>query len=211
MEIRITPVELYFLGTILHAKQIDYTYIAAMENIQNNFELHSQEAITHLVSLGIVDEDFSGELHVSEEVKEIVNPLFFSEKESSVDVCSISEHSRVDVYKFHFLDERVTLVTGENEFLIIKSVDDLFLIDFVNALISENSESNESYSSKNFDYDSITRLIAVKNTVGPIVRVYYEANDTVFVENEIDIISSVSKESFIQEVISLLKGYRYDL
>lgn len=211
MDIKITPVELYFLGALLHANQIDYTYIAAMENIQDNYELHYKEAIAHLVSLGIVDEDFSGELSVCDEVKDILYPLFFGEKESSVDVCWIAEPSHVDVYKFHFLDDRITLVSGEGNYLVIKGIDIIYLTDFVYSLFTKETDATESIDINDFNYDSITRLIAVKNTVESLVRIYYDTDDAIFVENEINKVSGISKEEFVIEVVSLLKGYRYGI
>ena len=44
-ECRLTPVELYFLGVLLNAEYIDYEYIAALPDIQNNYRVIEEQTL----------------------------------------------------------------------------------------------------------------------------------------------------------------------
>ena len=43
-EITLSPEELYYLGSVLQAKYIDYAYVAAMDDIGQNYALFESEA-----------------------------------------------------------------------------------------------------------------------------------------------------------------------
>ncbi len=86
-EIILTPEELYYLGTLLQAKYIDYAYVAAMDDIGQNYKLFEKETGAALVSKGILLEDFSGNTEISEAAAGLLRPIFFGETETSIDIC----------------------------------------------------------------------------------------------------------------------------
>ena len=47
-EVQVTPEELYYLGKCMQAKFIDYAYIAAMNDIQQNYTLQEQRSLETL-------------------------------------------------------------------------------------------------------------------------------------------------------------------
>ena len=79
--ITVTARELYFIGKYLHAKYIDYTYIALLPDIQRRYPLHEQQALESLEEKEILEEDFSGNIEIAEEAEEFFHPLFFGETE----------------------------------------------------------------------------------------------------------------------------------
>ena len=56
----LTPKELYCLGGILSARYIDYAYIAALDDIGQDYALFEKETRASLVAKGMLEEDFSG-------------------------------------------------------------------------------------------------------------------------------------------------------
>lgn len=102
-EIVITPVELYFAGKFLQAKYIDYTYVAAMDDIMSDYASAEKEAVEGLVSAGIMTEDFSGNLEVTVRAKRILNPIFFGEMEATVEIYSVDDKSQKILFAFIFM------------------------------------------------------------------------------------------------------------
>ena len=80
--ITLSPQELYFLGTVLDARYIDYDYISHMPDIQKRYSVHEQETMSQLADKGYVDEDFSGNVTVNDEIRELLEPVFFGEIEA---------------------------------------------------------------------------------------------------------------------------------
>ena len=75
-EIVLTPEQLYFMGRLLQAQYIDYAYVAAMNDINQNFTLFETEAKASLVSARILMEDFGGNVEVDPTVLGILTPIF---------------------------------------------------------------------------------------------------------------------------------------
>ena len=97
----LTPMELYFLGKSMHAKYIDYHYIAAMPDIQKRHELLEERTLEALTEAGIADEDFSGHVEIEEEAAALLEPVFFGETEVTVEGSAI--------VRIHILPDRITL------------------------------------------------------------------------------------------------------
>lgn len=106
-ELKLTPVELFFLGAQMNAKYIDYNYIAAMPDIQKRYALHEQRALEALEERGILEEDFSGNVELDEEIQELLKPVFFGEVESRLD----AEQS----YNIHLHNGKITLAIMEED------------------------------------------------------------------------------------------------
>ncbi len=206
-EIILTPEELYYLGSFLQAKYIDYAYIAAMSDIKQNYKLFEKETRASLVSSGIIIEDFAGNIEIDESVRTLLTPIFFGETETSLDICEIGVNSSVTVYKFHFYDETITMVTGHQEKLIVKSIDLIEIQQIVEKLLPANYNPKSITISDIADLE-VTRFIAAKSIlVGntSTVKTYIEAGNVLYQENE-ENIESISKEMFISNVCEIVKG-----
>lgn len=106
-ELKLTPVELFFLGAQMNAKYIDYNYIAAMPDIQKRYALHEQRALEELEERGILEEDFSGNVELDEEIRELLEPVFFGDVESRLD----AEQS----YNIHLYNGKITMAVMEED------------------------------------------------------------------------------------------------
>lgn len=105
--VTISPIELFFLGNCMHAKYIDYAYIAAMPDIQKRYALHEQQALERLEEKGILEEDFSGNVEIDEDMELLFKPVFFGETESRID------NGRS--YRIHIMDESMTMSILEDD------------------------------------------------------------------------------------------------
>lgn len=206
-EIVLTPEELYYMGRFLQAKYIDYAYVAAMNDISQNFALFENEAKASLVSAGILMEDFGGNVEVDPVVLSVLKPIFFGEVETSIDICGIGEMSTVAVYKYHFYDGAVTMVTGEKGKLLIKTADQIAIREKVESLISETYNA-ESQIVETIDKAHVTRFIAFKRIhVGTtsMVKIYIES-DGVFYQEKEESIESVTRTQFVSDAFDVVKG-----
>ncbi len=102
--ITITPEELYYLGEQMGALYMDYDYVASMEDIQMNSLLYESRVKTGLAAKGLLEEDFSGNIELSEWAKELLKPVFFATFESSVDYCGTGGEE-VETVKFYGSDD----------------------------------------------------------------------------------------------------------
>lgn len=204
----LSPEELYYLGTTLQARYIDYAYVAAMNDIKQNYALFETETRASLVSSGVLMEDFSGNVEVDAAALALLKPIFFGETETSVDVCALGEPNRVLVYKMHFCDGAVTLVTCESGKLVLKSIDQLGIKDLVSGLLPANYAGTDD-TVAGIDKEKITRFIAVKQAVvgrSAQVKTYIEAEGVLHRETEDGRIERLSGDRFIEDVYTVVKG-----
>ena len=136
-EIILTPGELYYLGRLLQAKYIDYSYIAAMEDISKDYSLFEKETQASLVSSGALIEDFSGNIEIDSSITDVLNPVFFGEFESSIHDCILGEEQAFTVMKFHLYDAAITMVTHKNGKFILKKIDLLEIKEIIENLLSK--------------------------------------------------------------------------
>ena len=206
-EIILTPEELYYMGRFLQAQYIDYAYVAAMSDIKQNYALFEKETRNSMISSGYIMEDFSGNVEADQKIIDLLNPIFFGEVETSLDICDIGDENTVSVYKFHFHDGVTTMVTGKDGKLRIKAIDQLCIKKMVEDLLPVGYNVESSIISEPTE-KIVTRFIAAKSIfVGKtsIVKTYIQADDTLYQENE-ENIQSVSKEMFISDVYEIVKG-----
>ena len=206
-EIELTPEELYYLGSFMQAKYIDYAYVAAMSDIKQNYSLFENETKASLVSSGILMEDFSGQVEIDEETAGLLKPIFFGETETSLDICSLGDENAVSVHKFHFYDGIITMVTGNDGKLIIKSIDQVGIRTIVEGLLPDDYDVVSSIVTE-VSEKTVTRFIAAKSIfIGKTsaVKTFLEADGIFYQENE-DYVESLSKEMFINDIFNIVKG-----
>jgi len=205
----LTPRELYCLGGILNAKYIDYAYIAALDDIGQDFELFKKETLASLVSKGILMEDFSGNMGLDEDYAQFLIPIFFGTIETSLNVCTIGEELRVDIYNYHFHNGKTTLVKNQDNELFVCRVDSDCILATVKALLHENYSAESNQAIANFDKSKVTRFISAKSiNVGKISRVktFIDYDNILCTEVDEAGLISLSDEDFIKGVFDIIKG-----
>ena len=115
-EIRMSLVELYYLGTLMEAKYIDYSYIVAMPDIGKQYDLHEQEALAGLEKAGLIDVDFGGDAEVTDAARRLAEPVFFG---------TIETRANLDGQRnFHAHQGRITQARIDGEDILLASMTD---------------------------------------------------------------------------------------
>lgn len=208
-EILLTPEELYYLGSAVQAKYIDYAYVAAMDDIGQNYALFENDAKNSLVNSGILMEDFSGNAELDPNAEILTRPIFFGERESSIDICEIGEEISVTVSKYHFLDGNITMVSGKDGKLCIKGVSSDEIRSFTESILSEDYPQITPTVRDNIAKERVSRFFAVKAvSLGKqsIVKTYIESDGVIYHEKENGALESVPRETFVNDVYDIIKG-----
>ena len=161
--IKLQPEELFFLGEIMQAEYIDYSYIEAMGDIQARFAVIKKEAIASLGEKGLVKESISGRLRVRPLAEELCGPIFFGPKETVAVVFRNGKRQEAYTKFFHFKEEDITCVTMENGILKIEKTDLKEIEDYANTLF-DTAASNPSEISK-MNFHDVTDIIKIKSGV----------------------------------------------
>ena len=196
-ELILKPEELYYLGNKVKAKYIDYTYIAGMKDIQKNYELYESNVRNSLEKQGFIQEDFSGEIEISDYVKRLVEPIFFGEFESEIDECTIDEEKKVNSIKFHYLNGDYIGVVIEDELLKIRKYSrDEIITCFLKLLGSVSEEENTGKPI--FDRKKVKKIIILKSvTVGKVsnIKLLFQDEQCTYEEDADErIVAKMNKE-----------------
>ena len=205
----LTPRELYCLGGLLDAKYIDYAYIAALDDIGQDFELFKKETLAALVSKGIVTEDFSGNMELDENCEQLLMPIFFGNIETSLNICIIAEELKVDIYNYHFHNGSVTMVKNQNNELFVANVDSDSILSTIKALLSESYCVESDQQIAGFDKSKVTRFFSAKSIdIGKKsqVKTFIEYDGILCTEVDEAGLISLSAEDFIKGVFDIIKG-----
>ncbi len=207
--VTLTPGELYYLGTIMQAKYIDYAYVAGMEDIRHNRSVYETEARSALVEAGILTEDFAGNVEVEQKAKELIQPIFFGEFESCIDITSLGENPGVNTKRFHSFNGLVTKVSSTDKGeLQISHVEADDLDRIVQELLPVNYRCMESAVTEDVPKEDVSRIIAVKNTIigkSAVVKLFIEAEGIMYSENSSGEIESMPGQNFINSVLDIIR------
>ena len=211
-EIILTPEELYYMGTVLRAKYIDYAYVAAMGDISQNRGLYESLCREGLAKKGILLEDFSGQTEVDRSARQLLEPVFFGEMEASLDVAFITEDGNRTARnrRFHFYEGRITSAVPGPEGIVLQEADDGQLQAWIAALLPEGYQAEEEkLPIKDMDRKRISRILAVKNTrVGEksTVEIYVEYQGKIYRELADGMAESLPGAQFCLRAYRGLKG-----
>lgn len=211
-KIILTPEELYYMGTLLQAKYIDYIYVAAMSDIQQNHEIYESSVKKMLSEKGILMEDFSGNMEVDANAKKLLEPIFLGEMESSIEIASALEGGRkvMQGRRFHFYEGRITATMIQPDGIHIEEADDGQLQTWIGSLLpSDYDVKSETISVKNIDRKKISRIIVVKSNkvrMRSAIEIYVE-HEGKFLQEKIDGQAQIlTREQFGLEIYRGVKG-----
>lgn len=211
-EIILTPEELYFMGTQLQAKYIDYAYVAAMGDIQQRRGIYESESIMNLAQKGLLMEDFSGDVEIMPLARQILEPVFFGELESSIEIASVLTSGKkvIQQKRFHFYEDRITAVTMQEDGVHLELADEAQLKEWITSILPKGYYANEvEVPAEALDMKWVSRILAVKsNRVGQraAVEIYLEFAGVIFQERQAGTARSLTKEKFVLEVLRGIKG-----
>lgn len=114
-ECRLTPVELYFLGVLLNAEYIDYEYIAALPDIQNNYRVIEEQTLDRLEEKNLIEQDFDGSVTVDEQLQDMLKPVFFGLIECRI-ITTWSEGN------LHVNNELMTFISKEHDYYLLETM-----------------------------------------------------------------------------------------
>lgn len=207
-EISVTPEELYFLGKLLKAKYIDYDYIKAMGDIGQFSAVAKQKAYDRLEKNKYIEEEFSGEVNIAEDVRAIVDPLFFGEFESSINVAEIGEKAEVFTYRLHRSGAKMSLAVFAESGITIRLIDDDLLRSLIVSLLPDDYFSKKLQEETSVSKERITRVFSFKNNnigIRTEIKVFFECEGQIYF-SENDKTSVLTGEYFCEEAYRVLKG-----
>lgn len=206
-EIILTPEELYYLGSFLQARYIDYAYVAAMADIRQDYKLFEKETKASLVASDVLVEDFSGNIEIDDTVRGLLNPIFFGERETSLDICEVGEESTIKVYRFHFHDGVITMVSANQGKLLLQPVDPMRIRSLVEQVLPKNYDVESRIITEEEEITVRRYIVAKCNLISitSVVKAYFEADGVVYQEDE-ENVKSVSKDEFIADICEIIGG-----
>ena len=202
----LTADQVYALAYILKANYLDYFYISLSGRISDD-KLWLGEVTKELVAKEILTEDFSGDTTIDPEVEALIKPIYFGKKESSLDINIFGEKEDHEGYRFHFLDDKITMTKMVEDGLEISYVS----YDDIQKVISSVLPSHYSAESAKVDIEldtgKISRIFVVKNAeveVKSNVATFIENDGVIYEEDVEDNIYSVSGADFADKLYKIL-------
>lgn len=209
-ELILSPEALYYMGTQLQAKYIDYAYIAMMEDIQHNHALYESSARAALADQGVLTEDFSGRIEVDSEARALLEPIFFGEMESSLEqaVRTQADGAERSGWRLHFKDGHVTAVRIQADGIHIQAAEDADIQAWIRALLPPGYDARQQVFDR-VESENINRVITVQNVrigVRSTTTIYVEYQNCLLQELDNGKAEAMTAEQFCQNVYQALKG-----
>lgn len=128
-KVTLTLEELYFLGKQMNAKYMNYAYISAMPDISQRRGLYEVRCIDGLMGKGYLEEDFFGEIIIDQELKDFLHPVFFGEKQISMEQINVPAVSGKIIY-LHEKEREMRKAWLENTLIHLENLPVEKRIDF---------------------------------------------------------------------------------
>ena len=208
-EVYMSPEELYYLSSVLNADYIDYAYLAAMSQYGGSEDYFRNEAKASLAGAGVLTEDFSGTVVVDAEIQELLKPIFKGKTETSLDVCTPGEDAKIVVYKFHFLDGAITMVTESDGKLLIRSIDGSYLDNLIQSFLPSEYTCGESAVVPKVDEKNVTLVLVAKSIKiddTSVVKAFFECGGAFYCFAEAKDYKVLTKDMFVDDLSSIIKG-----
>jgi len=160
----LTPEQLFFLGTVMNAEHINYAYIAALGELQRNYNRTRRKCLDELVQAGVLRERLSGELSLRPACKKLLSSLFFGATETELEVFTLGEKAERKTVRLHWWEDSVTRVNVYPDRLEISQSS----LEQIEALVQDLVGYTEHpIPVSGIQKDAVTRIITAKQaTVG---------------------------------------------
>ena len=203
--ITLSPQELYYIGTLIEAKYYDFAYVTMMVGEPGDYKIIEGEAKSSLLNQGYLIEDFSGNLTVSDDLKELVIPVFMGNVEVSIEVSDIKNNNKVDACKIHRYQSDITVVEVSDGALVLHkgTVDEVE--NKIRELTSdEDYEDNIAFEGDPSDAEKIIAIKVVNVGVSSDVYNYVLADGKAYQEKN-DGLVTISGNTFVDQMSRILK------
>ena len=207
-ELIISADELFYLGKLMNAKYIDYAYIVCMNDSAEDFKIREKRVKQELIKKELIFESFSGKIDVDESVLKMLSPIFEGKKESSLNICYISEQTRAEIIKFHFTDNNVIMVRPENGLLMLTRIQLGAIDNIVSGLFEGKAECTEKKIIKDIGGKSVSVLVSVKSIVlgeKSSVCVFVQSNGDWYIDKGRNTFESIGREEMTELIIQKIK------
>lgn len=202
----LTADQIFALAFILKAKYLDYYYIS-QANRNDSDKLWLSEITKQLVSQGTLTEDFTGDTFLNPDFETLIKPLYFGTKESSLDVNIFGENEDNKGYRFHFLDDRITMTRAIKDGFEITDISYDEMRKMVASILPAGYSAETSKAFIKFDVDKVSRVFVVKNTVVDeknVIATFVETEGVVYEEDTDSTVYSVSGKDFEEKLYKIL-------
>ena len=202
----LTADQIFALAYILKAKSLDYFYVS-LATCKTDDKIWRNEISKQLVSKGVLVEDFSGDTTIEAEIEDLVKPLYFSTKESSLEINIFGDNEDNEGYRFHFLDGKVTMTRAVKEGFEISEVTFEEIRELISGILPAGYNADSVKVDISLDISKVSRIFVVKNTVMSVksfVTTLVESDGIVYEEDTEDNISSVSGSDFADKLYKIL-------
>ena len=173
--------DMYYLSKLMKGKYLDYDYVSLMTDLSQRPAMKEAQSMDRLSDVGLIFEDFGGDIEIEGAAKELFEPIFFGTFESEL---VIEDHSSFQRYKYHVLDGRyvqVAMKGKELEISTIKKEDILNHTPYVEDLKEQKSHPKTYFENvmvegililKRIKFGGKSQVVQLVNDAG----VYYKAN-----------------------------------
>lgn len=197
---KLTARQLYYLGKLLKGRYIDYTYISAVEKLLPHFEFYENEIRDELIAKGYLSEEFSGDVTLIQDLRELLNPLFMSTVELSVEKCLLGEAEYLQFYRIHVLGDACVLVKNVEDYLNLSYTNEDEIRKIWTEIMPDDSDYTNNVVLDKIDPNMITEMITIKSSDSNgkcITRTYVVISGRLYIEEEDNLFRAVSKNEFI--------------
>ena len=202
----LTADQIYALAYILKAKYLDYYYISQAKRVNDN-ELWLSECTKQLVSSGVLTEDFSGETSIDSDLEELLKPIYFSTKESSLDINILGDNEDNIGFRFHYSDDKTVMTKTVDEGIEISEVSTKDIKDLANGLLSSDYSTTSGKTDVELEVSMISRVFIAKNielNVKSLNVVFIESNGVIYEQDSDNNVYTVSGNDFSDRIIKVL-------
>ena len=202
--------QLYYLGTVVGAKYIDFAYIAAMGEPENSFKIFASGIKDELGDKNVITENLSGDLDVDQSVVETLKPVFFGDTEVALEECINSSSPVVNSYRFHLMADKITCVKNMEDGFAISSVSDSEIKTILDGFVKRVTNEGEEVINPEETLINAERILVVKRLkIGrlSVVDNYLELNGSLYQEKDDELIK-VSADTFVSSAIGAFEEVR---
>ncbi|MCR4609912.1 MAG: hypothetical protein K5750_09505 [Eubacterium sp.] len=206
-KIRLTAEELFFLGEVMKADHVDYSYIAMMHDIEKNYDQISDRSYRELAGKKIIRKKLRGDIQVEPEAEALLKNIFEGSRSASFEVLYQDDEVTREDYRFHFGENDITEVIIDNNALILKSC----TMDDISSLIRSKTDnaSNSGKDISSIDPDDVKMLVSVvvsDLSLGAKGAEVYKIGDALYTTGNDENVRNISTNEAAELFISIMRG-----